>query len=932
MIKPGLLCLALLLMPHLVQQAAEQLDMAEVLDTDGKRTDAVQRSRGPAERESVRWTVVVASYPERAVADTTAAQYHARLESMGYPVAVIADDAQGTATYRVIVGRYQRLAAAQAGLEALAGEIPAAAWLLNVRTAIPDEAWLPNSQAATRILPPDVPEARVQAQPALEASPAIEKPSLPEEEPGAEALPVVETPSIVETEPVVEAQPVLEASSDIEHEPVRWTVVIASYAERALADAAAGRYRARLAPVAVAVLAEDTQGGATYRVAVGRYQRLAAAQAGLDALAADMRSAAWLLNVQTPIPEEAWLPHRQPVADNAPQDAPEAPDPAPPAVETPSITKENRVLAAKPSAQSPEAVPVRQDTARLQRPVAVSTLPVQSVLVESPDLFYREHRHWAIVVASYAESAVADAAATRYRDQFEPRGYPVAVIAEEEQGIVTYQVVVGEFPHLAAAEAGMEALSGEIPDGSWLFNVQADVPDKAWLLYVQAVTGRPYPRIAGLRGQPLPVLDPSPAEEPTTEEEPQTHRGDDMTAAVRVSSTVVQGPAQVNQEPARWTVVLASYAERAIADTAAVRFQSWLQSQGEPVAVIAREAQEAATYRVIAGRYQHLEAAQTGLEALPGEIRQEAWLLNVQTTIPEEASLSAKQLLAVSETPDAIEDEKELSTIKKEVSAVEEELSVVEETPLVDTPAVDHGPMRWTVVVGSHPERAVADEKAAAYRSRMASTGYQVAVLSGEVDGAVTYRVAVGRFKRLAAAQAGLQAMGDKAPNDAWLLHNQTPIPVIASSPSPQSSASRASSQKVQRRDETPPTAEEPPAIKVESVEEAEPVVEADAGVEAEQAAEASSDIDAPVVPVDPEPMRWTVVVASYPERAAAETSAAEYRTRLESAGYPVVVIAEGSTYRVVAGRFKRLATAQAGQQAMGEAIPQSTWLLYVQP
>ena len=726
MTKSSLLCLVLLLMPHLVsaQQGAERLNVADVLDPDGTASRAVGPIQDPVDREPAHWTVVVASYAEQAVADTAAAAYHARLGSMGYPVAVFAEEAQGIATYRVIVGRYQRLAAAQAGMEALVGEIPAAAWLLNVHTVIPDEAWPPHHQTEAPLQPPDDSESRTQTLPDLEASSDIDK------------------PPPRETEPDVEVVSVVEAPSTIAQAPVRWTVVVASYTERALAYAAATRYRARLAPVAVAVLTEEAQGAPTYRVIAGRYQRLAAAQAGLDALAADVRDAAWLLNVQTEIPDDAWVPQERRVADNVPSDDREAEHRERPAVE-PSFAAQ-----------------------------VVSTWPLQSIPVQSPGVLYREHRHWAIVVASYAESAVADAAATRYRAEFEALGYPVAVIAEEKLAIATYQVVVGEFPHLAAAEAGLEALSGKVPDEAWLLNVQAEVPDKAWLLYVQAVTGKPIRGLTGLQEPSFPIA------------------------------------------------------------------KKHAVSEAKPVA----------------------------------------------------------------EAPSVIEetDKKEFDTIKKEVDAVEGESPIVSDTVLVDSPptavaepaseapAVDHSPMRWTVVVGSHAERAVADEKADKYRTRLASTAFQVAVVTGEVEGMATYRVVVGRFKRLAAAREGLQALGDKVPQDAWLLYNKTPISVIARATNAQPTARTLPSKTV-------PVREEMPAV--------------------------SLDL----------PMHWTVVVASYPERAEAEASAAEYRTRLESTGYPVAVIDEEGTYRVVAGRFKKLAEAQQGQQAMDDAVPATSWLLYIQ-
>ena len=974
MIKSSLLCLILLLMPHRVwaQQGAERLNVAEVLDTDGVRISAVQPIPDPVEREPVRWTVVVASYPDRAVADTTAWQYHARLESMGYPVAVIVEETQGIATYRVIVGRFPRLAAAQTGVEALAGEIPAAAWLLNVHTVIPDEAWLPNRQAEAHSQPPGNPEPRDQALPSLEVSPIAEKPPPLEETPVAEAAPeaetprdveaepveetpsVVEVPSVADAEPAFEPLPVVETSSDLEREPVRWTVVVASYTERALAYAAATRYRTRLAPVAVAVMTEEAQGGTTYRVIAGRYQRLAEAQAGLEALASDVRDAAWLLNVQTGIPDDAWLPQDQPVADNPPSDEPEGR--ARSAVAPPSTAK------------------------------AVSTVPVQSIMVKSPDLLYREHRHWAIVVASYAESAVADAAATRYRAQFEPMGYPVAVIAEEKQAVATYQVVVGEFPHLAAAEAGLEALSGKVPDGAWLFNVQAEVPDKAWLLYVQAVTGKPYP---GLRELSRPILDDEQpdfapladevpvaiAEEPAANEESTPQQADEVTASASVPSTVLKSPVRVDEEPVHWTVVLASYTERTMADTVAERLYARLQ--GEPVAVVAEEG--GTTYRVIAGRHQRLMAAQASLDALPEEDRQAAWLLNVQTPIPADAWLSPEERIAVSDTPDndvessdqtfpiaekhsvsetepvegelpVLEDEpiaeaspvvreavqKELSTIKREAGTVEEESSIVEETPSAnapeaiptpEAPVIDQGPMRWTVAVSSHAVRAGAEARAEKYRKLLASTGYQIAVVSEDVQDGVTYhRVVVGRFKRLAEARAALHALKGKVPEDAWLLHNKTPIPVMTQATNPRPAAETVPSEGVQVSEEMPPVGDEGARAG-----EAETETEADADGAEEPAAEVSPSVEAPAATVDLEPMRWTVVVASYPERAEAEATTAEYRTLLESMGYPVAVIDEGGMYHVVAGRFKKLATAQQEQQAMGDAVPATSWLLYVQ-
>ena len=85
------------------------------------------------DREKVSWTLVVASYLEQAPADTAAAQYRKHLHRTGYPVEVIGETSEGVTRYRVVVGQFETLRAAQAARQELAAEISRYAWLLHVQ-------------------------------------------------------------------------------------------------------------------------------------------------------------------------------------------------------------------------------------------------------------------------------------------------------------------------------------------------------------------------------------------------------------------------------------------------------------------------------------------------------------------------------------------------------------------------------------------------------------------------------------------------------------------------------------------------------------------------------------------------------------------------------------------------------------------------------
>lgn len=74
---------------------------------------------------------------------------------------------------------------------------------------------------------------------------------------------------------------------------------------------------------------------------------------------------------------------------------------------------------------------------------------------------------WTIVVASRAERAQAEAAASRYRAVLDANGHPVAVRYDDDSA--RYRVTAGRFPTPDAAERVLTALGPELPSDAWVY-------------------------------------------------------------------------------------------------------------------------------------------------------------------------------------------------------------------------------------------------------------------------------------------------------------------------------------------------------------------------------------------------------------------------------------------------------------------------------
>ena len=148
--------------------------------------------------------------------------------------------------------------------------------------------------------PPPLPMPPVvaQAPPVVEQEPAVEAPEL-EEEPMAEKPVAEEELAAVEEAPAVEAAPELAAPAPepvlFDREQVSWTVVLASYADQASADAGVAQYREQLGATGYPV--DVVMDGGQYRVIVGQFKTLLEAQTAQQSLS-NIPNTAWLLYFQ----------------------------------------------------------------------------------------------------------------------------------------------------------------------------------------------------------------------------------------------------------------------------------------------------------------------------------------------------------------------------------------------------------------------------------------------------------------------------------------------------------------------------------------------------------------------------------------------------------------------------------------------------------
>ena len=147
-------------------------------------------------------------------------------------------------------------------------------------------------------------------------------------------------------------------------------------------------------------------------------------------------------------------------------------------------------------------------------------------------------------------------------------------------------------------------------------------------------------------------------------------------------------------------------------------------------------------YRVAVGQFETLAVAQPVLEELAAEIPEDAWLLHVQPEVLEEKPPAA-------EAPAPLEQ-------------------------AAPEPArFDREKVSWTMVVAFYLEQTSADTAAAQYRKQLYRTGYPVEVIGVTSEGVTRYRVVVGQFETLRAAQAARQELAAEIPRDTWLLHVQ---------------------------------------------------------------------------------------------------------------------------------------------------------------
>jgi hypothetical protein len=88
-------------------------------------------------------------------------------------------------------------------------------------------------------------------------------------------------------------------------------------------------------------------------------------------------------------------------------------------------------------------------------------------------------------------------------------------------------------------------------------------------------------------------------------------------------------------------------------------------------------------------------------------------------------------------------------------------------------PSIDRATGGWTIVVASRTRPGQAEAVLSTYRQRFQGEGLPVDILTGEANGQLRYRVAVGQYATQEAAQSALQQLQGRVPSDAWSLEIQ---------------------------------------------------------------------------------------------------------------------------------------------------------------
>jgi len=100
--------------------------------------------------------------------------------------------------------------------------------------------------------------------------------------------------------------------------------------------------------------------------------------------------------------------------------------------------------------------------------------------------------------------------------------------------------------------------------------------------------------------------------------------------------------------------------------------------------------------------------------------------------------------------------------------------AAIEPDPVAPTPpTIDRATGGWTIVVASRTRPGQAEAVLSTYRQRFQGEGLPVDILTGEANGQLRYRVAVGQYATQEAAQSALQQLQGRVPSDAWSLEIQ---------------------------------------------------------------------------------------------------------------------------------------------------------------
>ncbi len=223
-----------------------------------------------------------------------------------------------------------------------------------------------------------------------------------------------------------------------------------------------------------------------------------------------------------------------------------------------------------------------------------------------------------------------------------------------------------------------------------------------------------------------------PASTPQPASRPQPSSGDaDTTSASGAEPTAPD----TSSSGAHWTVVVASLAQNDAAETVAQRYRDRLDPRDHAVRV--RHSADEDRYRVSVGAFSSFGAARSMLSEMDGTLPEAAWLLEVsganETDTTAEASSPEK--IDLSSPSDSAE---------------------------------------WTVVVTSHDTDSLAQAAAETYRARLSDAPHAVRVRHSPDDG--RYRVGIGTFASLEAAQAARAEMTSVIPAEAWIHRHSTAI------------------------------------------------------------------------------------------------------------------------------------------------------------